>query len=174
MRHRAMRRRIKDLEKVIRPRDREQEQTAAEAIFHRSLEAWDQLANTMHPDHIEVLRSELERHGFVSIWGHVTVGEYGNKLSRVASSMAFLATQGKLPGPLALPEAVAQVYLEDPAAHPLHVCQVCDYQVPYRTPTHRGDGHGGTVQVQEPRKYFDSCPLCGGEVRVHWNRKVAV
>jgi hypothetical protein len=48
---------------------------------------------------------------------------------------------------LAMPPVVAEVYLRDQHALPLHACEACGYRVP----------HG----------YFERCPLCGG--RVGWN-----
>jgi hypothetical protein len=48
---------------------------------------------------------------------------------------------------LAMPPHVAEVYLQDQHAIPLHECEDCGYRVP----------HG----------YFEACPLCNG--RVGWS-----
>jgi hypothetical protein len=48
---------------------------------------------------------------------------------------------------LAMPPHVADVYLADRDALPLHSCEECGYRVPHQ--------------------YFRECPLCGG--RVGWN-----
>jgi hypothetical protein len=46
----------------------------------------------------------------------------------------------------AMPPEVAEVYMANPDALPLHDCEDCGYKLP----------HG----------YFESCPLCGG--RIGW------
>ena len=58
-------------------------------------------------------------------------------------------------GPLALPRAVAQVYLDDPDTLPIHRCEACGYRIP----TYAGPGS------EQREVYFTECPLCGGRIR---------
>ena len=53
---------------------------------------------------------------------------------------------------LAMPPVVAEVYLTDRDALPLHECAGCGYRLPHQ--------------------YFSECPLCGGRVGWHayWNQ----
>jgi hypothetical protein len=59
--------------------------------------------------------------------------------------------------PLALPPAVAQMYLDDPGSIAIHDCEDCGYEVPI----------GCALPHISPPKpvtsYFDRCPLCGGK-----------
>jgi hypothetical protein len=58
--------------------------------------------------------------------------------------------------PLALPPAVAQVYLDDPGVVAIHDCEDCGYEVPI--------GYAEHANPPKPvRIYFDRCPLCGGK-----------
>jgi hypothetical protein len=58
-------------------------------------------------------------------------------------------------GPLALPKAVADVYLSDPETLPIHRCEKCGYRIP----TYAGPGS------EQREAYFTKCPLCGGRIR---------
>jgi hypothetical protein len=53
----------------------------------------------------------------------------------------------------AMPPEVAEVYMTNPRALPLHDCEDCGYNLP----------HG----------YFDACPLCGGRIGwyAYWARR---
>jgi len=59
--------------------------------------------------------------------------------------------------PLALPAAVAQVYLDDPGVVAIHDCEDCGYEVPI------GCALSNTGPPKPVRTYFDRCPLCGGK-----------
>jgi hypothetical protein len=54
---------------------------------------------------------------------------------------------------LAMPPDVAQVYLTEGAAIPLHDCEECGFRVPI-TP--------GEYQGKPAQRHFVACPLCGG------------
>ena len=56
---------------------------------------------------------------------------------------------------LAMPPAVAEVYLTDPAAMPLHDCADCGFRIPV-TP--------GEYKGKPARRHFEACPLCGGRI----------
>jgi hypothetical protein len=58
-------------------------------------------------------------------------------------------------GPLALPKAVADLYLRDPDILPIHSCGACHYRIP------KYIGSGG----EQREVYFTECPLCGGRIR---------
>ena len=53
--------------------------------------------------------------------------------------------------PLDLSDRVAEIYLADPEARPADVCRECRYAAP--------------ASLQ--RRYFEQCPLCEGELRLH-------
>jgi hypothetical protein len=59
--------------------------------------------------------------------------------------------------PLALPPAVAQVYLDDPGVVAIYDCEDCGYEVPI------GYAEPHTSPPKPVRRYFDQCPLCGGK-----------
>jgi hypothetical protein len=61
--------------------------------------------------------------------------------------------------PVAMPAAVAQVYVEDPDAWPLDRCERCRYLLPMRA-TLRADG---TFLVLA--QYDGACPSCGLDTR---------
>jgi hypothetical protein len=63
--------------------------------------------------------------------------------------------------PLAMPSDVCRVYLADGEAKPQHYCADCGYAIPHAV---RG------LQSNAPRPastYFESCPLCDGNVGWH-------
>jgi hypothetical protein len=59
--------------------------------------------------------------------------------------------------PLALPPAVAQVYLDDPGSIAIHDCEDCGYEVPI------GYSESLGSPAKAVRRYFDRCPLCCGK-----------
>ena len=59
--------------------------------------------------------------------------------------------------PLALPPAVAQVYLDEPGLVAIHDCEDCGYEVPI------GYAELHANPPKPARIYFDRCPLCGGK-----------
>jgi hypothetical protein len=61
-------------------------------------------------------------------------------------------------GPAVLPRHVAEVYLNDPNASPLHDCDTCGYQVPIRP----GDSRNPA------KSYFERCPLEGCDGATGW------
>jgi hypothetical protein len=59
--------------------------------------------------------------------------------------------------PLALPPAVAQVYLDEPGLVAIHDCEDCGYEVPIGYPEPQAS------PSKPVRIYFERCPLCGGK-----------
>jgi hypothetical protein len=144
--------RLARIERVVRPRNQDQKQSV-EAHFQASLRAWDELAATMHPDHLEHLTAEIDRYGHRYESGHLGFGTGAGNLARQASSMVSDYVDGRLQGPLTLPTEVAAVYADDDDARPMYDCERCGYRVPFRMP----------IRGQAPYRYFDHCPLCGGQ-----------
>ena len=60
--------------------------------------------------------------------------------------------------PLELPGEVASVYLQNPDARPAHECADCGYDLPFEW------AHPRAEPPRAAKVYFESCPLCGGNV----------
>lgn len=131
---------------------------AAEATQRRYLDVWDALVSTMAPEHVEMLSDAVEAHGYVSRDGSLSIAYEAGNFARTASRMVAEAVAGRLQGPLALPEAVARIYLDDPRASRTHECERCGYRVPIHSGTQLGN-----MVIDRSRRYFDHCPLCGGQ-----------
>jgi hypothetical protein len=89
----------------------------------------------------------------VEMFERVDRGEEVGPLLRVLNSVMravyWVAWLGvKAGAPLVLPPELADIYAADPDARPTDVCKVCRYPSP-ASPT---------------RRYFTTCPLCGGEL----------
>ena len=54
--------------------------------------------------------------------------------------------------PLDLSDRFAEIYLADPEARAADVCRQCRYAAP----------------ASSQRRYFEQCPLCGGELHLDW------
>ena len=54
--------------------------------------------------------------------------------------------------PLDLSDRFAEIYLEDPEARAADACRQCRYAAP----------------ASSQRRYFEQCPLCGGELHLDW------
>jgi hypothetical protein len=144
--------RIRRLEKVAalartaddtRPRRDEGDRAAFE-------EAWAIMSETMSEEHARMVVDAYAA-GMQDVrhpeWGSPA----GTLLRRCLDALHRRPfgpdTQIKPEVALAMPPDVADVYLSDPDALPLHSCEDCGYRVPHQ--------------------YFQECPLCGG--RVGWN-----
>jgi hypothetical protein len=70
------------------------------------------------------------------------------------------------PLPPALPAELAEVYLRDAEAEPLHDCEACGLPVPVRAGWRAGH------EPSADRVYFPVCPHCGGRTGPHafWAR----
>ncbi|CCF83599.1 hypothetical protein [Nitrolancea hollandica] len=146
-------RRLEALERTIQP--------AAEPsldYYDASIVAWDELLQTMSPEHVEIIRDDLMTDGHAALdWhGHLTATRQALHLTRIMSHMTFLRARGQYRARYALPAAIAEVYLDHPEATPLHACWECGLYIPIRP---------GLTQPYRPViKFFDSCPECGGRV----------
>lgn len=76
-----------------------------------------------------------------------------------------MLTDQQAPFPTSIPSALAQVYLDDPEALPLHDCADCGLAVPVRPNRYGLDG-------EPDHLYFQACPSCGGVTGRHayWSR----
>jgi hypothetical protein len=110
------------------------------------LPTWKKLIPTMDPAHVDIV---------IDTWAS---GDWirtpGTGRGNLALHM-YHALSGVWHGPLALPKAVAEIYLHDPSALPIHECERCDYLIP----TYRGPGS------EQREVYFVECPVCGGRIR---------
>lgn len=79
--------------------------------------------------------------------------------------IALLEAEGR-PLPPALPPELAEVYLRDAEAEPLHDCEACGLPVPVRAGWRAGH------EPSADRVYFPVCPHCGGRTGPHafWAR----
>ena len=173
----SLERRIAGLEDIFRT----QEQAAEEAAegLQAILAAWDRLAGTMAPEHVRHVLEEWAR--------EPTVMEPHSRLAKVAEDMITWPLPDHL---RTLPPEVAQVYLNDRAAHPFEGGEDCGYRVPARAEWWHAEGDGGDVCAtlgcgifqptrlepfagarirmvhHLPVSYFANCPLCGGRTGV--------
>jgi hypothetical protein len=73
-------------------------------------------------------------------------------------SWLLLLVSGQAAWPHAIPPALAQAYLAEPEASPLHDCEDCGLDIPIVACR----DYGG--KVEPARTLFASCPACGGRV----------
>ena len=119
---------------------------------------WRQVRAKVAPyvaaEYREQIMAELGRES-CGVCLRATNWRFPGRLASVLSTLILDACLDPTPRPIALPAAVARVYLEDEHCRSAHACQVCHYRVPYH------EGYGG----QAPRPpYFPTCPLCAGPV----------
>jgi hypothetical protein len=80
-------------------------------------------------------------------------------LGKLTSTVLYYVEQHLKAGtPLELPSSVASVYLQNPDARPDHECADCGYDLPFAWP------HPRAEPPRAAKVYFESCPLCGGQV----------
>ena len=143
-------RRLDRLEGAFRTQEQEAEEAAEGLQAIRT--AWDRLAGTMAPEYVRHVLEEWAR--------EPTVTEPRSRLTRVVEDLITWPPPDHL---LTLPPEVAQVYLDDRAAHPIADCEDCGYSVPMRPEWWQG----GTPMTHFPAvSYFPHCPLCGGHTGV--------
>jgi hypothetical protein len=115
------------------------------------LPTWQALIPTMDPQHVAIVLDVFAGED----WVRERTGR-----SNLALTVYHVLSR-VWDGPLALPKAVADVYLNDPDTLPIHKCEACGYRIP----THIGSG------AEQREVYFAECPLCGG--RIHWELMLA-
>ena len=102
-----------------------------------------QLVATMAPEHIEIVTHDPD-----------------SPLTREVMLMLSAASGMDWPFepryPLALPPAVAQVWLDDPEAGPHDACLDCHSRLPARSASTPGTG-----KERSAISYFMNCPVCG-------------
>lgn len=121
--------------------------------FSRACQVVEELAATMREDH-RVLFQEWTFEG------------KENGLTAEIQRRFNQAMNGSQ-RPLALPGIVADVYLErlefGESVSTVHDCEDCGYELPIITRVLTGDEYLAGVKAKG-RRFFDSCPLCGGAV----------
>ena len=121
-----------------------------------------ELTATMDPSHVARVNA---------VWaaraaGEPVCDEGAARLAQVAESLLSSAYHGIGDGALALPPAVAQVYL-DVGGNPFDRCVACRLSLPSAAEHWRGGPGGGQhVPAWHP---FKACPDCGGAVASHAN-----
>jgi hypothetical protein len=126
----------------------QQEQADAE----RERELWEAVFSTMSSEHVERVVSEM------------TAGLEGDEsdLSALTRQVIAMVHQhfhqaAYFPQPpLEMPPAIAEVYLQHPAAIPIHECEQCGWCIPILTGMHQ--------PARTARRFFDRCPACSGRV----------
>jgi len=119
----------------------------SDAVRHalEDLPAWKVLIPTMDPEHVTIVLDTFANDDWVCT---------GTGRSNLALTV-YHALSRVWDGPLALPKAVAAVYLSDPDTLPIHGCEACHYRIP----TYIGSG------AEQREVSFVECPLCGGRIR---------
>ena len=149
----TLHRRLSRLESALPLRDLEEDRRRDdEAMAARDAE-WEFMLSTMSPEHAGIVAAAREANAEGNFLLLPQTPERRllhrclNAFSKTASNRRQ-APYDTIPPEvsLAMPPAVCEVYLNDPAALPLHDCEDCGYKVPH--------------------SYFERCPLCGG--RVGW------
>lgn len=124
-----------------------------EADMARACQVVDHLAATMTAEHLDYFREWIFE-------------DRENPISREFERRFNRAMNGSQ-RPLALPGPVAAVYLEPvglgEAIGNLHECADCGYELPIKTGLLTGGEYLANVRKSGTR-YFEKCPLCGGEV----------
>ena len=154
--------RIERLEAGAKPLDRQAQEAEAGQRSATYALAWDELAGTMALEHLDLVVAATESGQLVSAWdGSICATDDAPNLVRIAAGMVSDSVTGWLPGPLALPEHVAQVYVDDPTARRGHGCERCGYTMPLPRETFRG-AHGETAIRDSRDQQAAPCALCGG------------
>jgi hypothetical protein len=106
-------------------------------------EIFNKLLSTMDPTHARLVRDDFRG---------LATGREGGILEGLAIERVGVHLEEARP--LALPPAVAAIYLKCEHASVSHQCEDCGYEVPVWIPHQYS---------KEPiLKYFPQCPLCGG------------
>jgi hypothetical protein len=144
---RSLERRMARLETVFRPVLR-LPPTEADLVFASAL---GKLLETMDQKHARIVRDEV-----ASLRDPTKTP--GARFSDLTVA-TILYVEGHIRDglPLALPPAVAQVYLDDSGLVAIHDCEDCGYEVPI------GYAEPQASPPKPVRIYFDRCPLCGGK-----------
>jgi hypothetical protein len=111
----------------------------------QDLPTWDLLIPTMHPEHLAIVLDTFANDD----WVRTQTGRSSLALA------VYHALGGVWSGPVAIPKAVGEVYLNDAEALPIHSCEACGYRIP----TYIGPG------AEQREVSFVECPLCGGRIR---------
>ena len=135
------------LETVFRPVVK-QPPTEADLAFTTALR---KLLATMDQKHARIVVNEVTSLHEPSIEGGTRFGDL------TVAAIQYVEGHIQEGLPLALPPAVAQVYLNDPNSIAIHDCEDCGYEVPI------GCALSNTSPPKPVRSYFERCPLCGGK-----------
>lgn len=145
---RSMIRRMEKLEARLLAVQRPCEPPSEEDL--RSHDAVHRLLERLEPEQRSLVVEDIK--------GCSARGKHAN-LSRLTSTFLYYVEQHLKAGtPLELPSSVASVYLQNPDARPEHECADCGYDLPFEWP------HPGAEPPRAAKVYFESCPLCGGQV----------
>lgn len=114
-------------------------------IERRWRDAAQRLVATMDPEHVAIVEHDAD-----------------SPLTREVVMMLAAASGMDWPYepryPLAMPGAVARVWLEDPDAGPHDACLDCRYPLPAQSSV-----TPGTCAPRPAVSYFTSCPVCGSD-----------
>jgi len=156
----SIRNRLARLERAtsgLRVRDDELQQRAAEQHAKREA-AWAVMQQSMSEEHARLV-VEAYATGAQYVGGPEYNTPAGRLLRCCLDAMSRLEYRHwpytDIPAEviLAMPPAVAEVYVSDVAAMPLHDCEDCGFRVPV-TP--------GEYKGKPAVRHFEACPLCGG------------
>lgn len=141
-----------------RAEERRARQAVAQPRDERFAAAWQILLAGMTAEHAKLV---IEAYEVSRTWSpKASPDDAGARLLRRCEQAVSRALYAHWPYSeippkvlLAMPADVAEVYIEDPSALPLHDCEHCGYAVPHQ--------------------HFSSCPLCGGRVGwyAYWGRR---